>query len=102
MKEKPQNIWEWIKAVLWFLAMGFLFYVFLFLCSIDQDMTALIEETAYWIGDNLIRIEKVWDKYLGTYYNTYINGELKPTKYSWLKRRTKPSKSELKKYIEKS
>ena len=35
MKEKPQNIWEWIKAVLWFLAMGFLFYVFLFLCSID-------------------------------------------------------------------
>ena len=35
MKEKLQNIWEWVEAVLWFLAMGLFFYVFLFFCSID-------------------------------------------------------------------
>lgn len=65
-------------------------------------MSIVVKEETYWISDNLIRIEMIWDKDLGTYYNTYINGELKPTRYSWLKRRSKPSKSELKKYIEKN
>lgn len=64
----------------------------------EKQYTIIINGTAYFICHQLI-----WDKHYpnSPYWNTYINGELKPNRYSWMKRYTKPSKTEIRKYIEK-
>ena len=64
----------------------------------EKEYTIIINNTAYFVCHQLI-----WDKHYPAtpYWETHINGELKRNRYSWLKRYTMPSKSEIKKYIEK-